>query len=245
MIARRWRLAPLIGGFIVLLIVGAPTVALAEEQPQTPADLSDVETLIDEMVPRQLEDGDIPGAVVTVVADGKTVYSQGYGDADPKTGEPMDAQSTGIYTASEAKLLTATAAFQLVESGKLDLDTDINDYLDSVDIPNTYPGQPITLRDLLTYTSGFDYDVYGWSQWSEDELPTLEEFAVKTLPPRVRPPRELIAYNNFDFVLTGRLIEIASGQDYCRLHRRSTYLARQACRTPPSANHIPTVLPLC
>ncbi|TGD38799.1 serine hydrolase domain-containing protein [Brevibacterium aurantiacum] len=214
MIARRWRLAPLIGGFIVLLIVGAPTVALAEEQPQTPADLSDVETLIDEMVPRQLEDGDIPGAVVTVVADGKTVYSQGYGDADPKTGEPMDAQSTGIYTASEAKLLTATAAFQLVESGKLDLDTDINDYLDSVDIPNTYPGQPITLRDLLTYTSGFDYDVYGWSQWSEDELPTLEEFAVKTLPPRVRPPGELIAYNNFDFVLTGRLIEIASGQDY-------------------------------
>ncbi|GAA1944061.1 serine hydrolase [Brevibacterium antiquum] len=214
MIARRWRLAPLIGGLIVLLIVGAPTVALAEEQPQTPADLSDVGTIIDEMVPRQLEDGDIPGAVVTVVADGKTVHSQGYGDAEPKTGEPMDAQSTGIYTGSEAKLLTATAALQLVEKGKLDLDTDINAYLDSVDIPNTFPGQPITLRDLLTYTSGFDYDVYGWSQWSEDELPTLEEFAGLAMPPRVRPPGELIAYNNFDFVLAGRLVEIASGQEY-------------------------------
>lgn len=214
MIARRWRLAPLIGGLIVLLTVGAPTVALAEEQPHAPSDLSDVGTMIDEMVPKQLEDGDIPGAVVTVVADGKTVHSQGYGAADPKTGEPMDAQSTGIYTASEAKLFTATAALQLVEKGKLGLDTDVSTYLDSIEIPDTYPGRPITLRDLLTYTSGFDYDVYGWSQWSEDELPTLEEFAGLAMPPRVRPPGELVAYNNFDFVLAGRLIEIASGQEY-------------------------------
>src|SRR5699024_3208715 len=70
------------------------------------------------------------------------------------------------------------------------------------------------LRHLLTYTSGFDYDVYGWSQWRAGELPTLEEFAGLAMPDRVRPPGELTAYNNFDFVLAGRLIEIASGQDY-------------------------------
>ena len=196
-----------------LLTLRPPAPAAANPAEPTTPDLHDVGAVVDELVPDQLAADDIPGAVVTVVADGQTVFSSGYGVADPATGEPMDPDSTGLYAASEGKLFTATAILQLAEAGVLDLHTDINDYLPHP-IPDTYPGRPVTLHHLLTYTSGFDYDVYGWSQWESSELPTLEEFATEVRPDRVRPPGELIAYNNYDYVLAGRIVEIASGQDY-------------------------------
>lgn len=194
------------------LFLPPPPAAADPSDPPTP-DLRDVGAVVDQLVPDQLAAGDIPGAVVTVVADGQTVFSSGYGVADPATGTPMDPADTGLYTASEGKLFTATAIMQLVEEGELDLHTDVNEYLDTP-IPDTYPGQPVTLHHLLTYTSGFDYDIYGWSQWDEGELPTLAEFATEVRPDRVRPPGELAAYNNYDFVLAGRIIEIVSGQSY-------------------------------
>lgn len=194
------------------LFLPAPPAAADPSDTPTP-DVRDVGAIVDQLVPDQLAAGDIPGAVVTVVADGQTVFSSGYGLADPATGAPMDPADTGLYTASEGKLFTATAILQLVEEGELDLHTDVNEYL-GTPIPDTYPGQPVTLHHLLTYTSGFDYDIYGWSQWDEGELPTLAEFATQVRPDRVRPPGELVAYNNYDFVLAGLIIEIASGQSY-------------------------------
>lgn len=173
-----------------------------------------VAALVDGVVARQLADGRIPGAVVTVVAGGKTLFSKGYGVADVASRRPMDADTTGFFTASEAKLFTATAAMQLVKRGKLDLHADVNKYLKDFSVPDTYPGKPVTLHNLLTYTSGFDNDIYGWAQWPYDEMPSLKEFAADELPTRVRPPGEHSAYNNYDYVLIGRLIEIASGRSY-------------------------------
>ena len=196
-----------------LLALHPPAPATATPAEAGTPDLGEVGAIVDELVPAQLAAGDIPGAVVTVVADGRTVFSSGYGVADPATGAPMEPDSTGLYTASEGKLFTATAIMQLVADGKLDLHTDINEYLEHP-IPDTYPDRPVTLHHLLTYTSGFDYDVYGWSQWEAGELPTLEEFTTEVRPDRVRPPGALIAYNNYDFVLAGRIVEIASGQSY-------------------------------
>lgn len=196
--------------------MGSPVAvfASAEETSRPAPSGSDLASVIDKTVPKQLADNEIPGAAVTVVADGETVFSSGYGDADPPTDQPMRAESTRLYAASEAKLFTATAALQLVERGKLDLDRDVNDYLETTHVPEAFPDRPVTLRHLLTYTSGFDYSVYGWSRWQAGELPTLEEFTDIAMPERVRPPGELPAYNNFDFVLAGRLIEIVSGQDF-------------------------------
>ncbi|WP_147917555.1 serine hydrolase domain-containing protein [Ruania zhangjianzhongii] len=196
-----------------LVALCLPTPAAASPPETSTPDLRDVGAVVDQVLPDQLADGDIPGAVVTVVAGGETVFSSGYGVADPATGAPMDPATTGLYTASEGKLFTATAVMQLVEEGTLDLRADVNEYLDTP-IPDTYPGRPVTLEHLLTFTSGFDYDIYGWSQWEYSELPTLAEFATEVRPDRVRPPGELVAYNNFDYVLAGRIVEIASGQSY-------------------------------
>lgn len=196
-----------------LLALCAPGSAGADPGGSEP-DLRGIGPMLDELVSAQLADGDIPGAVVTVVADGETVLARGYGEADPDSGAPMDPETTGVYTGSIAKLFTATAAMQLVEQGKLDLTADVNEYLTGIEVPDTFEGRPVTLHHLLTYTSGFDDDVYGWSQWGPQELPALGGFAARELPERVRPPGELIAYNNYDYVLAGRLVEIASGQDF-------------------------------
>lgn len=72
----------------------------------------------------------------------------------------------------------------------------------------------MTVRDLLTFTSGFDYDIYGWSQWDYDDMPSLREFTERMMPERVREPGEYVAYNNYDYVLAGHLVEIASGRSY-------------------------------
>ncbi|APX34063.1 hypothetical protein BH708_16650 [Brachybacterium sp. P6-10-X1] len=209
----RCRPSALVLALAALVMLSAPGVAAADPGPRGP-ELDGVGPLLDELVPAQLAEGRIPGAVVTVVADGETVVSKGYGEADPTAHTAMDPDRTGVYTGSIAKLFTATAVLQLVEQGELDLHTDVNEYLTDLEIPETYPGRPVTLHHLLTYSAGFDDDIYGWSQWDRQDLPSLEEFTAGELPSRVRPPGELVAYNNFAYVLAGRLVEVASGQDF-------------------------------
>ena len=68
----------------------------------------------------------------------------------------MVADETIFRIASITKRFTSTAAMQLVEEGKLDLHRDVNAYLEDFEIPNTYPGRPVTLHHLLTHSAGFE-----------------------------------------------------------------------------------------
>ena len=88
---------------------------------------------------------------MAVVSDGKIVLLKGYGLADVASRRPIDPERTTFRVGSLSKLFTWTAAMQLVEEGRLDLDRDINDYID-FKIPERF-GKPITLRDLMTHTA--------------------------------------------------------------------------------------------
>ena len=77
--------------------------------------------------------GDVAGAVVVVVKDGQTLLQKGYGYADVAAHKPVDPETTMFRTGSVSKLTTWTAVMQLVEQGKLDLDADVNGYLDFAD----------------------------------------------------------------------------------------------------------------
>jgi hypothetical protein len=109
-----------------------------------------------------MEEHGIAGAAVSVVKDGQLFFAKGYGYADIENGIPVDPEQTIFRIGSVGKLFTWTAVMQLVEQGKLDLDADINTYLD-FRIPDTYP-QPITLKHLLTHTPGFEDRWFG-SAW--------------------------------------------------------------------------------
>jgi CubicO group peptidase (beta-lactamase class C family) len=101
---------------------------------------------------------------------------------------------------------------QLVEQGKLDLDADINTYLD-FRIPDTYP-QPITLKHLMTHTSGIEDRWIGSLTPNASELIPAREWLVANFPGRVRPPGEAAGYSNYNAMLGGYIVARVSGEPY-------------------------------
>lgn len=195
-------------------VAGFQVPAGAEPTPRPRIEPHDVEALVDRIVPAQLARDRIPGAAVAVVAGGRTVLAKGYGVADVTTGRPVDASRTGFFTGSMSKLLTTTAVLQLVEQGRLDLRADVNRYLTAFKIKDTYPGRPVTLEHLLTYTAGFDDDIVGLATTDPGGVAPLGRSVAERQPRRVRPPGTRVAYNNYGLALAGHLVEIASGQPF-------------------------------
>jgi len=95
-------------------------------------------------MPYALKAGEIPGAVVVVVKDGQPLTMRGFGYSDLKAQKPVDPELTLFRPGSVSKLFTWTAVMQLVQAGKLNLDTDVNTYLDFKIPPRD--GQPLTMR---------------------------------------------------------------------------------------------------
>ncbi|WP_311965889.1 serine hydrolase domain-containing protein, partial [Acinetobacter baumannii] len=93
-------------------------------------DKVDLDTWLDGYMPFALNTSDIPGAVVVVVKDGKVVSARGFGYADVDKRTPVDGERTLFRPGSVSKLVTWTAVMQMVEQGKIDLDADVNTYLD-------------------------------------------------------------------------------------------------------------------
>jgi len=172
---------------------------------------TDVEAFLDGIVPLQLEQGDIAGATVAVIKDGKLLFAKGYGYADVAKKKPVVTDETLFRPGSISKLFTWTAVMQLVEQGKLDLDRDVNEYID-FKIPATFD-KPITLKNLLTHTPGFEEQVKDLIT-SDAASPNLGEFLKTHLPTRIYPPGTVPAYSNYGTTLAGYIVERASGRPF-------------------------------
>lgn len=106
----------------------------------------DLEAFFDGIIPLQLERSDVAGATVLVMRGSETLLQKGYGFTDVKAKRAVAPISSRFRLASISKLFTWTAAMQLVEQGKLELDANVDRYLD-------FPiggAQPIALRNLMT-----------------------------------------------------------------------------------------------
>src|SRR5215472_2006149 len=114
----------------------------------------DLNAWLDGYLPYALATGDIAGTVVVVVKDGQIVTERGYGFSDVEKRKPVDPKLTLFRPGSVSKLFTWTAVMQMVEQGKIDLDADVNTYLDFKIPPRS--GNPVTVRDLLTHRPGFE-----------------------------------------------------------------------------------------
>ncbi|MER7951669.1 serine hydrolase domain-containing protein [Streptomyces sp. NPDC096079] len=203
-------------------LVSVPTAAHAAV-PTGPAALSDARdartpgtlgSLVDTAVAGYLADDRIPGAAVTVVSGGRTVLTKGYGVADIGTRAPVDPHDTVFFLGSLAKLFTAQAASQLVAEGRIDPNADVNDRLRAVTVPDTYPGRPVTLNQLLTHTGGFDSDLVGRSRARAQDVEPLAESLVTRRPPRVRAPGAIASYDNYGYALAGQIVAEASGRPF-------------------------------
>src|SRR5262249_23853952 len=136
----------------------------------------------------------------------------GYADFEGK--KPVLAEQTLFRPGSISKLFTATAVMQLVEQGKLDLDRDVNEYLDFA-IPKTYP-EPVTIRRLLTHTAGFEETLKNLFVARADDMKALRTYSVSQMPARIFPPGKVVSYSNYGFSLAGYIIERASGEKFER-----------------------------
>src|SRR6266446_760804 len=190
-------------------IVPQPSPASAPELTK-----SDFETFLDALIPSQLQNRNVAGAVVSVVKDGKVLFQKGYGYADVEAKRPVLTDQTLFRPGSISKLFTATAVMQLVEQGKLDLDRDVNDYLD-FPIPKTYP-EPVTLRQLLTHTGGFEETLKNLFVAHESDIKPLRTYLVNEMPVRIFPPGKIPSYSNYGFTLAGHIVERVSGEKFER-----------------------------
>jgi CubicO group peptidase (beta-lactamase class C family) len=177
-----------------------------------PVTEADVEAFLDGLVPLQIERDDIGGAVVAVVKDGKVLFAKGYGYADVAKKKPVSPDGTLFRPGSISKLFTWTAVMQLVEQGKLDLDRDVNDYLD-FKIPATY-AQPITLRNIMTHTAGFSETAKDLFIKDTSDLKPLRDYSIAHMPKRIFPPGVTPAYSNYATTLAGYIVQRTSGEPF-------------------------------
>src|SRR5829696_1261186 len=187
-------------------------VPTAPSQQQGPTDRAEMKAFLDEELGREMEKDHIAGAAVSVVKDGELFFAKGYGYADRENKIPVDPEQTVFRIGSVGKLFTWTAVMQLVEQGKLDLNEDINDYLD-FRIPDTYP-QPITLKHLMTHTSGFDDRLLESLVSDADDRVSTREWLISNMPARARPPGDIASYSNYNAMLAGYIVGQVSGQPY-------------------------------
>src|SRR6266480_8089491 len=142
----------------------------------------------------------------------KVLLQKGYGFADAKEKKPVDPSSTIFRLASISKLFTWLSVMQLVEQGKLDLDRDVNTYLDFQIGPAF--GRPITLRNLMTHTGGFEEEAREIIIIKPKKIPALREFLVENQPRRLFPPGVVPGYSNYGVGLASYIVERAGGEPF-------------------------------
>jgi len=182
---------------------------------------------IDDLLKQATDSGDVPGVVALITNEDRDIYSGASGYRDPTTKQALEVDSV-FWIASMTKAITCAAAMQLVEQGRLALDAPIGDVLSELKNPEVLTGfdgegnpilRPakgaITLRQLMTHTSGHSYEM-----WNEDILRfqqarglpgiiSCENAALRM--PLVSDPGTKWEYSiAIDFV--GKAIEAVSGQ---------------------------------
>jgi len=200
------------------LLLLLPSVLPAQTDPR-PLTREDLEAFLDALLPNELTHGNIAGAVVTVVKDGRVLLSKGYGYSDVANKTPVFPDSTLFRIASISKTFNATAVMQLVEQGKLDLDADIQQYLD-FELPKRF-AEPITLRNLLTHTAGFEESAKEVTPPGGETSVELGEYIKRTTPHQIYHPGTVTAYSNYGADLAGYIVERVSGmpfEEYIRRH---------------------------
>ncbi len=176
----------------------------------SPAAGDTLESHVDGLIGGLMRTHRVPGAVVVVVSEGEVALVKGYGVADLESGRPVDPDRTLFRVASVSKLFVATAVMQQVERGRLELDADVNRWLRDLRVPDAF-GAPVTLRQLLTHTAGFDDRHLRTADPLDAPAVPLGRYLAERLPPRVLPPGAMISYSNHGYGLAGHLVEIAAG----------------------------------
>jgi len=207
------------GATAALALLTAGTLpAVAQTAPETHAvsetaqpRLDGLADFVDGVMAQQISSHEVAGATISIVHDGELLLSAGYGFADIESGGRVDPEQTLFRPGSVSKLFTWTALMQQVELGRIDLDADINTYID-FHIP-PFGDRPVRVRDLLSHSPGWS-DVSGISVATVEELTPYGEWIQQHIPERVWAPGTEAAYSNYGVALAGYIVERVSGEPF-------------------------------
>lgn len=158
----------------------------------------------------------VPGLALGVIENGSVLYANGFGVTSVEDGGlPVTAQ-TLFRIGSVTKALTGTLILRLVEAGALDLDTPVTAYVPWFTLSNPALNRGVTLRRLLSHTSGLPTD---HAPFGPREPDALERRIRNDIPryPLVAPPGERYHYSNVGLHIAGYLAEAVSGRPYADL----------------------------
>lgn len=199
----------------------APAAKATPTLPPAAADAPDfatVSTLITDAIAAQK----LPGAVVLIGHGGKVVFHQAYGsrklagepglDGSPAPAEPMTEDTIFDMASLTKPVATATAVMQLYEQGKVAFDDPVQQYLPDFNPANDPQRAKVTVRMLLTHTSGETGDVDLKDPWGLDGADRTEGMRRALTTPLESAPGERFRYSDINFILLGALIENITGE---------------------------------
>jgi CubicO group peptidase (beta-lactamase class C family) len=213
--------------------------------PAAPAPIDETELakFADDFFPRRMEALGITGLSFILVQDGSVLLARGYGYADIESGVPIDPQSTVMRIGSVSKPFVAVAVMQLVESGQLSLDVNVNHYLNSLQVKSDHSA-PVTLARILTHTAGFEDPPYV-SNTDPASVRPLAQFLAESMPPSTHPPGSEHIYSNYGYALAALVVEETTGESFDRYVLNHILLPLQMNDTayllaPPPPAHMAT-----
>jgi CubicO group peptidase (beta-lactamase class C family) len=167
---------------------------------------------IDAYVTGKMRSARIPGLALAIVRGDRIAYLKGYGRADP-SGRPVTPQ-TPFMIGSITKPFTALAVMQLVEAGTIELDAPVQRYIPWFRVADPAASAQITVRHLLTMTSGLPQR-YDTQLWTADDDGALERSvrALRTIELK-RPVGEAFGYSNANYETLGLIVQTVSGRSY-------------------------------
>lgn len=173
-----------------------------------------VSRFVDEYFQTNMEKWHVPGVAVAIVKDNKELYKAGYGFSNIETKSSVDPDTTTFPAASVSKLFTATAIMQLYQEGKLDLNENIQTYLDDIVINNPYK-EKISCQNLLTHSSGLDeQSELDGSTLDIENLKSQKEYFQEHKPNVIIKPNTVCRYSNMGYNLLGYTVEKISKKSY-------------------------------
>lgn len=175
---------------------------------------------LDKMVQSIVDEGKSKGAVLSIVKDGTIQLCKGYGFADEYLGFAADGEKTAFRIGSVSKTFVAVAALILEENGMLNMDSDVSIYLDS-DFPKL--SYPVTMRQLLTHTAGFEDMVTGMAFYNVSETEPLNISVRKYMPEQIYEQGEIISYSNYGIALAAYVVECITGQDFAQFCEKEIF----------------------
>ncbi len=204
--SRWWRAA---AAFAISIAVAATGSAWSAAALGSTPDGSAAE-VAEQVLEQQLDAAGISGGAVALVSEGR-VDARGVGDVD---GDRLATAETPFVIGSATKSLTALAVMQLVDSGEVDLDAPVRDYVPELELGRGRPADEITVREVLQQTSGLDDLAGGPLLASAADGSPLDAVAELKDTELGSAPGETWRYANINYVLAGLVVERASGERY-------------------------------